>query len=103
MDDAEREARRKRREAWAADNLQRQAAVMDDLLARAGDDPVRWVAVQRQARSFARHLATWPRGRGSAANDEMVAAHEARLDRWGRQGDARLARLGDDEREAAEA
>src|SRR5437868_1902161 len=31
MDDAEREARRTQREEWAADNLGRQTAVMDDL------------------------------------------------------------------------
>src|SRR5205807_3467108 len=55
MDDAERDARHKKREAWAADTLARQASVMDDLGARA-IDTLGWLAVRRQAGSYLRHL-----------------------------------------------
>jgi CO dehydrogenase maturation factor len=102
MDDAEREARRKRREAWAADNLARQTAVMDDLGARAAD-PVSWLAVRRQASSYLRHLATWQRSRGFDGINELLDRHERALADWVAQAEAEVAGLDDDERRDAEA
>jgi len=101
MDDAEREARRKQREEWAADNLGRQTAVMDDLGARA-TDPLAWLAVRRQAGSYLRHLATWQRGRGFSGIDHMLSAHEQALEDWRAAADAHLAVLDPDERRDAE-
>lgn len=49
-----------RREDWAVQCMQRQLVVLDDLAARASDPPA-WLALERQARSYARHLATWAR------------------------------------------
>ncbi|MGH9278712.1 MAG: hypothetical protein ACRD12_11510 [Acidimicrobiales bacterium] len=103
MDDAEREARRKRREAWAADNLARQARVIDDLGGRAGDRALGWLAVRRQANSYLRHLATWQRSKGFSGIDQLLDAHEARLADWVRQADAHLAGVDSGERRAAEA
>jgi CO dehydrogenase maturation factor len=102
MDDAEREARRKRREEWAAENLRRQAAVVDDLVARAAD-ALGWLAVDRQARSYLRHLATWQGGRGFEGIRAMLSAQEERLEAWRREADAHLGSLDADERRDAEA
>jgi CO dehydrogenase maturation factor len=101
MDDAEREARRRRREAWAADNLARQTAVMDDLVARAGDT-LRWLAVNRQASSYLRHLATWQRSKGFTGINDMLDAHEQRLRDWVAQAEAAVAGVNEDERRDAQ-
>jgi CO dehydrogenase maturation factor len=101
MDEAEREARRKRREEWAADNLARQAAVVEDLAARAGD-ALGWLAVRRQASSYLRHLATWQASRGFTGIGQLLSAHEERLGEWQRQADAHLSDLDPDERRDAE-
>jgi CO dehydrogenase maturation factor len=101
MDEAEREARRRRREEWAAANLDRQAAVIDDLVERA-DDPVGWLAVRRQARSYLRHLATWKAGRGFSGIPDLLDTHQKRLDGWVREADGELARLDDEERRRSE-
>ena len=47
-----------KREAWAVQCMDRQLVVMDDLAARAADTRT-WLALERQADSYARHLATW--------------------------------------------
>jgi len=88
MDDAEREARRIRRESWAAENLGRQAAVMEDLAGRA-DDTLGWLALDRQAGSYLRHLATWKRSKGFTGINDMLDAHQGRLQDW--QGQAAAA------------
>ncbi|MFP5319571.1 MAG: hypothetical protein ACLGI2_14915 [Acidimicrobiia bacterium] len=97
MDEAEREARRKRREEWASATLARQTAVMDDLGARA-DGPLMWMAVRRQASSFLRHLATWQRAKGYSGIDALMDAQMGRLRDWQHQADAHLSGLDDDER-----
>lgn len=97
MDDAERDARRVRREAWAADNLGRQTAVMDDLVGRA-DDALGWLAVERQAGSLLRHLATWQRSRGFTGINDMLEAHQTRLRDHVQEARARLDAVDADER-----
>jgi CO dehydrogenase maturation factor len=47
-----------RRDEWAIQCMERQLVVMDDLAARAGDLAA-WLALERQANSYLRHLATW--------------------------------------------
>ena len=47
-----------KRDEWAIQCMQRQLVVLDDLAARAAD-PRAWLAVERQANSYGRHLATW--------------------------------------------
>ncbi|MGH9224061.1 MAG: hypothetical protein ACRD2W_09845 [Acidimicrobiales bacterium] len=96
MDDAEREARRIKREAWAAGNLGRQAAVMVDLAGRA-DGTLGWLAVDRQASSFLRHLATWKRSKGFTGINDMLDAHQARLDDLRAQAGAAVAGVDADE------
>jgi CO dehydrogenase maturation factor len=67
-----------RRDEWAIQCMERQRLVLDDLVGRAAD-PRAWLAVERQARSYARHLGTWlsketifPGARG-----EMAVHHDA--------------------------
>ena len=50
------------RQAWALDSLGRRAAILDRLVAGAGD-PLGWLGVQRQARSFRGYAAAAPRAR----------------------------------------
>ena len=47
-----------RRDEWALQCMERQLVVMDDLAARAGS-PAAWLALERQANSYLRHLGTW--------------------------------------------
>ncbi len=101
MDDAEREARRLKREAWAADNLGRQTRVMDDLGGRAAD-PLGWLAVRRQASSYLRHLQSWQRSKGFTGIHAMLDAHEAGLRDWVGQAEAALVGVDADERRDAE-
>ncbi len=96
MDDAEREARRKMRETWAADNLARQAAVVDDLVERA-TSPLMWLAVERQARSYLRHLATWQRAKAYAGIDALIDERIARLHEHLAEASAHLATADADE------
>ncbi len=46
------------RDEWAIQCMQRQLVVLDDLASRAVD-PRGWLAVERQAGSYSRHLGTW--------------------------------------------
>ncbi len=46
------------REQWAIQCMDRQLVVLDDLTARA-DSTAAWLALERQAGSYARHLGTW--------------------------------------------
>jgi CO dehydrogenase maturation factor len=101
MDEAEREARRQRRQAWARANLDRQAAVVDDLAARAAD-PLGWLAVRRQSRSYLRHLATWQSSRGFTGIQEVLAADRGRLEDRAREAEAQLAGVEEEERRSAE-
>ncbi|HET7720209.1 MAG TPA: cob(I)yrinic acid a,c-diamide adenosyltransferase [Acidimicrobiales bacterium] len=47
-----------KRDEWAIQCMERQLVVMDDLAARAGDTRA-WLALERQANSYLRHLGTW--------------------------------------------
>jgi CO dehydrogenase maturation factor len=47
-----------KRDEWAIQCMERQLVVMDDLAARAGDVRA-WLALERQANSYLRHLGTW--------------------------------------------
>ena len=47
-----------KREDWAVQCMDRQILVLDDLAGRAGDTRA-WLAVERQANSYARHLGIW--------------------------------------------
>src|SRR5205085_2907484 len=85
------EARRLKREAWAADNLGRQTRVIDDLGARAAD-ALGWLAVRRQANSYLRHLKTWQRSKGFSGINAMLDAQETGLHNWVAQADAYLGR-----------
>jgi CO dehydrogenase maturation factor len=46
------------RDQWAIQCMERRVGVLDDLAARAADTRA-WLAVERQANSYARHLGTW--------------------------------------------
>jgi len=106
VDEAEREVRRRRREAWITGHLARRAAVVDDLAVRAaaGDEGVRgWLAVRRHARSYLRHLATWQASSWYANVAEVLAGHEAELRAFCDRATAELAALDAAEVVAAEA
>jgi CO dehydrogenase maturation factor len=47
-----------RRDEWAIQCMDRQLLVLEDLAARATDVPA-WLALERHANSYARHLGTW--------------------------------------------
>jgi CO dehydrogenase maturation factor len=47
-----------KRDEWAIQCMQRQLGVLDDLASRATDARA-WLALERQANSYARHLGTW--------------------------------------------
>ncbi len=85
---------RNRRDDWAIQCMERQLVVMDDLVARAGDAPA-WLALERQAGSYLRHLDIW------LAKDSIfpgaraeMADHKAALEGYARQ--ARQAVAGED-------
>jgi CO dehydrogenase maturation factor len=101
MDELDREARRRLREEWARGNLARQRAVMEDLASRASD-PLAWLAVGRQARSYLRHLATWQTSRGFTQMNETLAQHEDALRGWLALSEAEVAGLDDEERRRLE-
>lgn len=99
---AEAEARElTKRDEWAIQAMERQLAVLDDLAGRA-NDPRAWLAVERQARSYARHLDTW-RGRAFPGAKPEVERHGRDLDSYVRRAEAELAGVDDDTRAAAEA
>ena len=76
------------RDQWAIQCMERQVGVLDDLTARATDTRA-WLAVERQANSYARHLGTWL-AKGSVfpgARDRM-RQHEADLTGYARRAQA---------------
>ncbi|MGH9263786.1 MAG: hypothetical protein ACRD1D_03755 [Acidimicrobiales bacterium] len=77
-----------RREDWAIQCMQRQLVVLDDLAARASDPPA-WLALERQAGSYARHLATWTRAFPGAAPEKEQ--HEVDLAGYVRRAQAEVA------------
>jgi CO dehydrogenase maturation factor len=92
-----------KRDEWAVQCMERQRLVLDDLVARA-TDPRAWLAVERQARSYNRHLGTWlakesifPGARGD------MRVHEAALTGYVRRAQAEVADVDPDALEAARA
>ena len=102
VDEAEREARRRRRETWMAGHLARRTTVVADLAARAEDVPG-WLAVRRHSGSYLRHLATWQRSSWYTNISHVLADHEAELRAWQARSDGELAAVAPEERAAAEA
>ena len=66
------------RDEWALETLVRRQAVVDALEARA-TDALGWLAVERQANSYLRHLATWLPSRGFKGARAEMEAHETAL------------------------
>ncbi|MDP8938638.1 MAG: hypothetical protein M3O23_13080 [Actinomycetota bacterium] len=66
------------REDWALEMLRRRRAVVADLTARAGD-ALGWLAVERQATSYLRHLAGWLPARGFQGVRPEMERHRADL------------------------
>ena len=97
MTELDREARRKLRQDWARGNLARQAAVMDDLVARASES-LGWLAVGRQARSYLRHLATWQSSRGFGEMENDLERHRRALEGWAAASESQVGDLSEDER-----
>ena len=74
-----------KRDQWAIQCMERQLLVMDDLAGRAGDTRA-WLALERQANSYLRHLGTWLAKEGifPGAREEM-ADHKAALEGYVRR------------------
>jgi CO dehydrogenase maturation factor len=79
------------RDEWAIQCMQRQVAVLEDLAGRAADTRA-WLALERQADSYARHLRTWlaherifPGARGE------MARHQAELEGYARRAQEEVA------------
>ena len=102
MDEAEREARRRRREAWITGHLARRAAVVEDLTARA-TEVADWLAVVRHTGSYLRHLATWQRSSWYTNVAGVLADHEAALVAYRDRAEAELAGVDPTARREAEA
>jgi CO dehydrogenase maturation factor len=76
---------RTKRDEWAIQCMERQLVVMDDLAARAGDARA-WLALERQANSYLRHLGTWlARETIFPGARTHMADHKAALERYVRR------------------
>jgi CO dehydrogenase maturation factor len=83
--------------------MQRQLVVMDDLVARASD-PRAWLAVERQAKSYARHLGTWlAKERIFPGARQEMKQHEADLAGYADRARQEVAGVDPDALEAARA
>jgi len=92
-----------KREAWAVQCMDRQLVVMEDLVARAAD--IRsWLALERQANSYARHLGTWLAKESifPAARDRM-RQHQSDLAGYAQRACDEVAGVDPDSLEAARA
>ncbi|MBW3643768.1 MAG: hypothetical protein KY447_12735 [Actinobacteria bacterium] len=78
------------REEALIESLARQVAVVEDLVARAGD-AMGWLAVHGQVHSYLRRLQELPRGRASDTVRRAIERHEATLERHRRRSRAQLA------------
>ena len=90
------------RDEWAIQCMARQRAVLDDEAARAGD-PRAWLAFERHARSYARHLSVWLRIRAFVGARPEMEQHEADLAADIRRAHTELAGVGPDTLDAARA
>lgn len=66
------------RDEWAIQCMERQRAVLDDEAARAAD-PRAWLAFERHASSYARHLSVWLRIRAFDGARSEMEQHDAAL------------------------
>ncbi|MDQ6726794.1 MAG: hypothetical protein M3066_11605 [Actinomycetota bacterium] len=89
------------RDEWAVQCMERQLVVLDDLAARASDARA-WLAVDRHARSYARHLDTW-RGRAFPGAKAEMERHAVELADRARRADAEVAGVDREELDAARA
>lgn len=72
------EEQRAARRQWVVDMLDRRAGLVDSSLDAAAD-PLGWLGVERQAKSFLRHLASTPASRRPQELEADFDDHEARL------------------------
>ena len=92
VNEAEREARRKRREASVIEGHNRQTTILDDMAARTdGDDPLRWLGIRRHTNSYLRHLTVMQLHPWYAEVSDVLDAHEVVLRKWITAADDHLA------------
>ena len=81
------------RDEWAIQCMERQLVVMDDLAARAADLSA-WLALERQANSYLRHLGTWlEKERIFPGAREQMKQHKADLEGYVRRAEQEVAGL----------
>lgn len=92
-----------KRDEWAIQCMERQVVVLDDLVDRATDTAA-WLALERQANSYARHLGTWLAKETifPGARDRM-GPHQAALAGYARRVHEQVAGVDPDELEAVRA
>ncbi|HVL07454.1 MAG TPA: AAA family ATPase [Acidimicrobiales bacterium] len=91
------------RDEWAVQCMERQLVVMDDLAARAGDARA-WLALERQANSYLRHLDTWlAKDRIFPGARSEMADHKAALEGYVRRAQQEVAGVGPEAIEATRA
>jgi CO dehydrogenase maturation factor len=91
------------RDAWAIQCMERQLVVMDDLVARA-TDPAAWLAIERQAGSYRRHLGTWlAKDTIFPAARPRMAQHQADLEGYAQRARDEVAGVDPEALEAARA
>ena len=79
------------RDEWAIQCMERQLVVMDDLAARAADLSA-WLALERQANSYLRHLGTWlEKERIFPGAREQMKQHKADLEGYVRRAEQEVA------------
>ena len=92
-----------KRDEWAIQCMQRQLVVLDDLAGRAAD-PRGWLAIERLAGSYARHLATWlAKERIFPGARAEMSQHDADLRGYARRARDAVADLDADTLDAARA
>jgi CO dehydrogenase maturation factor len=92
-----------KRDEWAIQCMERQVVVMDGLAERAADTAA-WLALERQANSYARHLGTWLARESifPGARDQM-RTHEAALAGFAHRAQQEVAGVDPEELEAVRA
>jgi CO dehydrogenase maturation factor len=92
-----------KRDEWAIQCMERQLVVMDDLVARAGDVRA-WLALERQANSYLRHLGTWTaKDRIFPGARSEMADHKASLEGYVRRAQKEVAGVDPEALEATRA
>jgi len=92
-----------RRDEWAVQCMERQLVVMEDLAARAADVPA-WLALERQANSYLRHLGTWlAKERIFPGAREEMKQHKSDLEGYARRARQEVAGVDPDVLESSRA